>query len=722
MLASPMLAVCPLVDFKVVPQNLELNVSKGSSGQFTLLLQNNGNARQYLDIVATPPEGLRLSFDELLPSFIDPGQEKVVHLNVFTESAFIATFEIPIFISISGLQACDRQILKVNVREPPALSQEQVIVSMAPSGKLVAISGEELQFEVLVKNNLNERLFADFAVDGAFKASTDFEATQAELKAFESRYFKVRISIPPGTSPSSITDTFDSVIKITTTAACCRKEFLFPVQIQLVEKTTQLQFESEPTISIVKHNQQKDFQIVLKNNGETNEFDVELETPDEVTRQAVKINTEALHLNSGEKRAITLSISVTPSMPAGDYRYYLKVKRFDKIVAFRNYALQIVPLYNATLSMPPLEKIPIEETKVVGLQVKNIGTTVQNFTVSSAFVPGIEVLIAPAKISLNPSVIRNISIIITPKNSTLTGVYSIPLTLSGKNVEVKSNFQMQVLPANAFVADLNVKVPQSISIASNEPQDVFIEVQNLLDIRQEVELDVQGIPGNWFAMEGGKRIAQKGVATFRISVNAKEVGNYPLKIIATVANGKRKAAGAVLKVEEPREQLSFDSYVERIVQEGEVVGAKVTISLYNNGNVPISNIKSILSEDERIAFYTSDPEITVLNPKSGALVTVYATPLKSVGAKSIPLTIQTSRGELKQKIELPALSVLKEEQGLEWYWILLISAAIVALIILIGLFVRKHESHKFEYAVIAKAKQHFGTHVHEKKEHFERRG
>ncbi len=672
-------AECPYLDVSLVDNaHAQTNVQ----AVYPITLTNTGINAQFDSLAASCDAPLQCSFAQAPYATLYPTQHATFQLLV--KSPVAGTFQIPLSITSGTNNNCDSRILSLVVTASQQnLSGNDFDFTFEPVQNQSTRPGEDLTYYLKAANNKDAKIYVRMSSEGFFNSVTQFQYSDFEVAAHDSKRIAITVKVPPGTPSNIFQESFNARV---TTNDGVQYYYSFPTQIFVYSNQLRLALQNEPSqCTLVKHNDQAQIDLRVRNDGEiTGPFDIELNAGQQVSG-ILDVSPKLLEVKQGDTQDVLISINPKPSTIL-DYYAYQFVLSYNGIPVFlRDYCFQVFAKTTFVVNAAPDYAVGKGQVGVLlPFTVWNNGTVAQDFAVEVAPPSDLLVKIQPSSFTLGPGEKTSVNLVVTPSMSMREGKIKLPAVVRTSNVSQAVTFNLTILPPGQTVSGQGIQFKQeSVRAYAGVETKLFVALANTNDQDlHDVTLTLAGIPGSWYTAQAINIPAHtiQGVpVTFNIPVQQPAAQSIQAHVDS--AEGVSADQKMTLYIEYAQAKLEFD--VQQ-TQETQGAGGKslyVTINVRNTGQKPLYDIRPVLPTGYVFAL---QPESLFLQPGQSAQVTVR---IDNPSSASIPLKLKSQEGVESDQILVKATPT---QQSFPWVWI---AIAVVAILAAMFIFFKRQQEH-----------------------------
>ena len=677
-------AQCPYIDVSLLDNS---QVQPGVDAVFPITVTNAGLNSQLVSLAALCNGPLYCSFSPAPYATLPPTQS--ASFSLYAHSAVNGVFQISVSLSAGTQQDCDSRTLTLNVSTgqatPTPLPSQSFEFSFTPSDNQSARPGEEIQYWLSAKNNLNQKVFVQFTSAGAFKETTFYSLGDIDLASGEMKNVSIRVRIPPATPASVYQKVFNARVS---TADGVQYYYNFPAQIFVYSERLNLALLNEPlNCTPVLHNEEVVIPLRVRNTGEIEgPFDIELNAGDNAYSM-LSVWPGRLEVRQGDTQEVDVSIRPPSSAVLDAYPYQFVLSYYGVPVFVKNYCFNVYAKLNFTADLQPNYQVRRGEVQVLlPFNITNTGSVRQNFAVEVRPPANLLVQPDPQAFAIDAGEARQAFIAVSPSRIMPTGLVRVLGVIRTGSIAKAIFFNITVLPStDEQVQDLQL-MQESVRAYAGVETRLLVTVRNNKDFAlHNVRLSFDGIPSGWYSTQSltiQSRSSQGVYAVFSIPSGQ---GTAALSLNSTLTSDEGVAGGRqmVLYVEQPQSKISASIVDIQVVptQGGRDLFVRIIAS--NTGQKPLYDVKAFSPTGFAIA---TQPGQVFLQPGQSTeiLVTINNPP-----GESLPLALQASDGTTTEFLTVTAQP--QPYQFPSWAWILLAVLGIIAIIYVV--FVRQQEQY-----------------------------
>ena len=654
----------------LVPEN---NVTQGAAAVYPLTVSNAYGAYPIsvsLGAVCDPANLECVFADIPVPNIVPAGEYRTYDFYAYTKNAAPGNYSIPLRVTASrpGYECSEDALLALTVRANATAivpEYEGVQATLYPSTSVSARPGESVKFFLTLRNNLNEKTFAEITSGGTnpFEETTRYGYTDVQLNAGETKVIEIEVTIPPGTP--GMTANFSFVVR---TGACCYRDVVLPVQLCVNGPTVSIVLTGEPVPGQcleAKYGEPLSLRLGARNDGEVKgPYSFSLEAT-EAAKKFSSVAPKETEIAPGDRRFV--NITVAPRQETGFGTYYLSLlaNYLGYNVLRRDYCVRVSASENISVTKEDSYEIMRAATNTLPFGVKNTGSAACDFSLEAPPVPGMTLRLVPSAFSLAPNEERQLELVAGTTLSTVLDDYSVPVVLrsaaSSCNTTKQIDFMLSVVSSNRSgesLLDFEERDYKAVEGVSTTYQ-VMVSNNGPLTFKQ-ARLEVSGIPLQWAWTSAPRDIPAGASRTFELTFKPSKQGNYPIAV-AAVSGREAVRIDSTLAVEPAQKKIDFATLASVPVQEGGATReTRLSVAVRNTGNVPATQIQPLLfSSQADDLLLETQPAVISLDPGQTATIQIVVRPVASAetSEQDAQLKLGSAEGASDIKaVKLPAMT------------------------------------------------------------------
>lgn len=661
-------AECPYLDVSLIDN---ARVQANVQAVYPITLTNTGISAQFDSLSASCDAPLQCSFAQAPYATLYPTQEATFQLLV--ESPVAGTFQIPLSITSGTQNNCDSRTLSLTVTpsQNNQSSGNDFDFTFEPVQNQSTRPGEDLTYYLKVANNKDAKAYVRMSSEGFFKSTTQFQYSDFEVAAHDSKRISITVKVPPGTPSNIFQQSFNARV---TTNDGVQYYYSFPTQIFVYSDQLRLTLQNEPSqCTLVKHNDQAQVDLRIRNDGEiTGPFDIELNAGQQAS-SILDVSPKLLEVKQGDTQDVLISIDPKPSTIL-DYYSYQFVLSYNGIPVFlRDYCFQVFAKTSFVVEAAPDYAVGKGQVGVLlPFTVWNNGTIAQDFAIEVAPPGDLLVKIQPATFTLGRNEKITVNLVATPSMSMKEGKIKLPVIVRTSNVSQAVTFNLTILPPGQSVSGQGIQFKQeSVRAYAGVETKLFVALANTNDEDlHNVRLTFTGISDSWYttqAIDIPAHTIQGVPVTFNVPNQQPTAQGIQAHVDS--AEGVSADQKMTLYIEYAQAKLELDVQQTQEVQGSNGKSVYVTINVRNTGQKPLYDIKPVLPTGYVFAL---QPGSLFLQPGQSAQVTVR---IDNPPSENIPLKLKSQDGVESDQILVRATPT---QQSFPWIWVAVALIAIIA--------------------------------------------
>ncbi len=682
--ASALSAQCGLIQ---VDYNNAITLNSGESGWFTVTVINKGTTTQRISASALCPVELDCSFSGIgSDTLLAASEQKIFSLNVQATTAS-GSFSIPgEFRAGPSSPTCTAELqFTANVTAQQAQQVQALTAWITPTQNQTARPGDEVEYTIGLKNNLDKKIFASISstVTNPFETSTSLSASSVSLEPSETKYVNVIVRLPPGTPGG----TYKWIYTIDAGKCCGEYSLDLPVEVTVEAPLLSMQLLGSPVqeqCTVVNAGSSVSIPLSIENNGEaTGPFDLSIQGSSTV-KSITSVSEPRFTLQNGEEQPFQISISPIARTPIDTYTYKLRGTYQGFVFLDRSFCFTVKGVESASISAP--SNIVIERARLSNafMNITNTGTVRDEYALSIDPSEDITVNIQPGTFALNPDEMQTVSLAISTDLTTALGPTELNLRLDAlnysKNIALNSTVYATGRTGESLFKITSVK---EVTLAKGAAKQFNVTIENIGQSAalNDVEVTLDGVNPSWYQADLKTILpGESEVFTIVLTVPS-EVTQQQIHANLTARSGMEFLIEPItFTISNVVLDFTVKEIIENRNSNGETTSVDLLVTLTNNGLATATQVAPLVSDLNYV--YEQIPLTLTLEPGQSAEVKVHLEPAKTdVASQSTSLQFSSTEASSQVKtVTLPTLKIAQTGATGKIALILILLIAIVAVL------------------------------------------
>lgn len=672
-----------------------LNVTKGTTASFPIVIENNAGAVQTISLVAVcDVNSLLCTFEDVpFTNTLGVGEQRTVHLEVDTSRAAPGryTFELQVSGGTATDSCTESTLITLGVMPSttPAPQNPAVQAYIDPSQAMLKMPGEEVEYVIGLINEAPDRAIVSIRSQGnPFEKGTIYDAVEVSLNAGETEAIRAKVKLPAGVPGGDYPWTF---VTRWITATRGPSEITLPARVRIQAPTIALQLMPDPSTSCIGVGARAPASTVVdvRNNGDGKATVVASIEGSPATKEFITVSPAMFELKAGESAKLKIDIKPQRTTTMGAYNYRLVLKNLDYTLVDRSLCAVVQSSSDVEVDGPESVTILRTRTQSSTLKVRNIGNSRGEYATEAVAPQGVVATTDPASFTLLPGEERNVNLVLQSNLRAQLGPGKVALVFRPRQAAAATiEIPAEVVSTNqSGESYLRLETAPTLEVVDGIEKTIELRVTNTGSAAlKQVTAELIGVPESWYEAQQ-RDIGPGQTATIPVTITAinPEKDLYQATIALYSGLESVRYSGS-LSIAPQVNRLQAGNLTAESIKEGTATReVLVSVSLKNTGNTPATDIKPIMFStggalDEEL--FAVPEKAVALNPGEERTMFLRIKPAAAQsGEKTGVLKLESKEGaEASQEIKVPALQSKGAAAGVPWL------AIIAVVLLLIGVF------------------------------------